>query len=410
MLRAVAADGKPAFYCDQMQYWVNELSGDQMARSLPGRRHGKGLVRAVLVAVGPLGDAESEAKMKRPSNQWLIVICVFLIGNSLWLAGCAQQGLAARQLMPTPTGVATLTPIPTNADSKPVTARPYRITPLPGEKVRVGDITEVDETKATSAPVSPRYSVRTERRGQVDALFVRDSKTGREIRLGDDQGNTRLEAITDEYVIWRQVHYGDDKTAIQTGLYAHVLATGQEKVIAQEPGYPWSSKTDGQWVAYLFPGKGDSYFTQLRAHNLKTGEDFQLSQEVPYNRPGEYYAISGNRIVWVEVEPSETTPKWMIRVHDLTTHTTHTLKVPKVVSPVDLSLSSDILVWEDQDGTNGYDLKEDAPFIFPLIPPGWENLPVQVIGPVTVRDNHLYWSFGVNKHVYHVTAPIIRDK
>jgi hypothetical protein len=99
---------------------------------------------------------------KRLSSHWLIIVCVLLIGNSLWLAGCAQQELAAKQPMPTPTGVATLTPIPTRADGKPVSAHSYRITPLPGEKVRVGDITEVVETRTIATSIPPRYSIRNE--------------------------------------------------------------------------------------------------------------------------------------------------------------------------------------------------------------------------------------------------------
>jgi hypothetical protein len=250
---------------------------------------------------------------ERLSSCWLIIASVLLAGCSLWQTSCVQYKVVAGSPLATPKGAATLTPIPTRADGKPVSARPYRITPLPGEKVRVGDITEV---VGASTPVPPRYSIRNERNDKyIYSLFVRDSKTGQEIRLGDDNGNASFGAMTDQYIIWRFAGFTHNKTPDpKTGLFAYVLATGKEITIAGPEGYQWYPKIDDQWVIYLDVSGSDYYYAGLRAHNLKTGEDFQLSKQVPYNRPGEYYAISGNRIAWVNAESG-----WAICVYDLAT-------------------------------------------------------------------------------------------
>lgn len=345
-------------------------------------------------------------------NRWLMVACVLLVGNSLWLAGCAQRELAAKQPLPTPTGIATMRPRETSPAAKPGQVVSYLVTPVPGETVRLGDITEATPVPPAHDSTKLRYSVREDIppwQGQakpsdpvqVRKLFVRDSQTGQEIRLGDDYGDARLEAVTNEYVIWRQIHYGHEDTALKTGLYAYVLTSGIRIVIAQEPGYPWDSLTEGQWVVYRFPDKGDMYFTRLRAHNLTTGQDFLVGETVPYNRPGDYYTISAQKIAWVEGTA--------ICVYDLATRTVRTLNVPIAGMPVEVSLSGDIVVWWDE-YWKGYDMKSNAIFTIPTVPPGWENMPVNNISRVTVKDDRLYWSFDLGGRTYNLTAPIIRDK
>jgi len=309
----------------------------------------------------------------------------------------------------TPKGVATLTPFPTRADGQPGPVRPYRVTPLPGEKVRVGDITEVQETELVATVAPSRYSIQNEHAG-VYKLFVHDSKSGQDIRLGNDDGSASFGAMTEQYVIWRFDCYTCAEDArLKTGFYAHVLATGEEIIIAGPAGYQWYPKIEGQWVIYLDVSSSNKRFASLRAHNLTTGDDFQIGKEVPYNRPGEYYAISGSRVVWVEGVPNDTTPQWMIRVYDLTTRAARTLNTPKLVGPELLSFSGDIIVWQGE-GMKGYDLKKNSAFTIPIIPPGWESLPVESVSPVTTRDDKLFWSFKVNGRTYNLTAPIVRDK
>ncbi len=338
---------------------------------------------------------------KRLSNYWLLAVCVLLIGSSLWLTGCAPQLAIARSPLPTPQLAIAGSPLPT-----PSGVSPFLITPLPGEKARVGEVTEVVATPGPS-----RYSIRNEyNQKSIRMLFVRDSKNNQEIRLGSDNGSASFGAMTDQYLIWRyDCHTCDEKIDLRTGLYAHVLTTGQEISIAGPEGYQWYPKIDGQWVIYLDVSASKAYFAQLRAHNLTTGEDFLVGKEVPFNRPGEYYAISGNRIAWISGDVSGADAKWLFRTYDLDKHTARILNVPDTIMPSDLSFAGDVMVWWDN-LWRGYDLKQEAVFTVPIIPTGWENAPVEYVIPVTVRDDQLFWSLKINGRLYHLTAPIIRDK
>jgi hypothetical protein len=78
-------------------------------------------------------------------------------------------------------------------------------------------------------------------------------------------------------------------------------------------------------------------------------------------------------------------------------------------SPVNLSVSGDIVVWWDTFWRD-CDLRQDTLFTIPTIPRGWENVSTQPYTPVKVRDDQLYWSLTVGEQVYHFTAPIMRDE
>jgi len=326
------------------------------------------------------------------------------------LTSCANQQVVAGSPLPTPAGVATL-PSPTRTDGKPVPGQLYLVTPLPGEKVRIGEITEMAPA-TTSLP----YSVQNEfnQRG-IWTLFVRDLKTQKQVRLGDDNGSAMSPAMANKYIVWEYLCASDcDKsTSLKSGIYGYDVETQQHLVIATAPGNKVFPKVDDQWVIYLdIPGPKDN-FAPLHAHNLVTGEDFVVGKNVPtgnlYGLAPAFYALQGDRVAWVEVEPSDTAPKWMIRIYDLATRAARTLNVPKVVSPVNLSLFGEIVVWQDEHW-KGYDLKQDALFTIPLVPPGWEKLPVQLANTVTVMNDRLYWALKAKDKVYYLTAPIIRDK
>jgi hypothetical protein len=269
--------------------------------------------------------------------------------------------------------------------------------------VYVGEISEV-----TTTPSASRYSTRIEvdrigvDQGWRSALFVRDAKTQREIRLGDDTGDALLEALSDQYVIWTYHYYGQDKNLpLKTGLYAYDLESGNQVAIALGPDFQGYAEIDGQWVIYMHLQDERKFFGELRTHNLLTGEDFLVANNVAYRGFGnDYAAIGGDKIAWVEGE---------IRVYDLTNRTARTLNVPEVVSPVNLSISGDIVVWWDQLWV-GYDLEQDILFEIPLIPPGWEKIQTSIADVVTVKKGQLYWALKVNDQVHRFTAPVIRGK
>lgn len=350
-------------------------------------------------------------------KRFSLTILVCMIVSSIVLTGCTSARSAAQEvrLIPTPEGAIPVPPCdePTWVVGEQEVCR-FLVTPLPDEKVHVGAITEF--VPSVESQQQPRYTVREDippwepltEPGQaipVKKLFVQDTVTGQEIRLGDDAGHALFQTMTSEYVIWRYQWDGHTETTRRSGLYAYILEAGEEITIAQQPDKdPWYPKIDNQWVLYIDAKEAGIYFAKLRVHNITTGEDFLLAEEIPYNRPNRnYYAISGNRIVWVD-------GNWAVNVYDLKNRTSHTLSVPETqLLTGDVSISGDIIVWWDR-FWHGYDLRQDALFTIPTVPPGWENVPVQPAEPVTVRDDQLYWALSVNGHVYHFTAPIIRGR
>ncbi len=374
----------------------------------------------------------------------IIALCVFLLGISLGVTGCTSSSSAANSLTPMPDDTLS-SPIPITQHSIPTPngvtpvllptqpaqvigrqeVRGLFVTPLPDEKIQVGMVSQIatlptndfQQTQYTIRAEIPPRQTYEERPEQIEVkkLFLQDIQSGQEIHLGDDNGHTLLEARSNRYIIWRYQRHGfSDAITLKTGLYAFDLETGEDIVIAQEPSYPVDPVISGQWVLYTDPEIGRSNFANLRVHNLVTGEDLLIGNNVPYNqdfnnRPSsDYYAISDESIVWVDVETGEIQATWMIRVYDLANGTTRALEVPNTISPEALSISGGIVVWWDR-FWRGYDLQQDAVFTIPVIPPGWGNVPVQPGGPVTIKDNNLYWSLKVDDQVYHFTAPVIRN-
>ncbi len=350
-----------------------------------------------------------------------ILACMMVSG--VVLTGCAPARSAAQDahLIPTPEGAISVPPCdePTWVIGEQEVCR-FLVTPQPNEKVCVGAVTEF--VPPVESQKQSRYTVREDippwepatEPGQITSvkkLFVHDAEAGQEIRLGDDAGDASFQTMTSEYVIWRYQWDGRTETTRKTGLYAYVLESGEEVVIAKEPDIaPWDPKLDNQWVLYTDAKNNSVYFAKLRVHNITTGEDFLLAGEIPYNRPGRNcYAISDNHIAWIEVQTGED-PKWMIRVYDLEARATHAPNVLDIRSSAgDISISGDIVVWWDG-FWHGYDLQQDALFTIPTVPPGWENISVQPASPVTVKDDRLYWALSVNDEVYRFTAPIIRNR
>ncbi|MDY7080399.1 MAG: hypothetical protein SXV54_26260 [Chloroflexota bacterium] len=344
-----------------------------------------------------------------------IVVCMMISG--VIVAGCASARSVAQDvhLIPTPEGAI---PMPSCDEPTWIVGEQevcrFLVTPLPDEKVRVGTSTQV--APSVESQQQSRYTIREDippwqpvtEPGQiipVKKLFVHNTETGQDIRLGDDAGHALFRIMTSEYVIWRYQWNGRSETSRKTGLYVYVLETGEEIVVARQPDAdPWYPEIDGQWVLYV-DGQNASKHFSLYVHNLATGEDFLLGNQVPHYgvTPSDYYAINGNQIAWIETEGG-----WTVHIYDLATRTMRLLDVPNTSSPGNPSISESIVVWFDK-FWRGYDLEQDVLFTIPTVPPGWENISVQPASPVTVKDNQLYWALEVNDEVYRFTAPIIRN-
>ncbi len=381
----------------------------------------------------------------RMSNWYLVAVYVLVVGSGLGLTGCttssarqpyspistaAPDDMAldwpTQQPIPTPDGahIASIPDQPTWIVGEQKVWR-FLVTPLPNERVHIGAVSEITPRALSIEPSG--YSVRedispwepvtsSDQYVPPKKLFVRDSETGQEIRLGNDRGDALLKATTEKYVVWRYQWDGISETiGLETGLYAYVPSTGEEIVIAQKPQRrPGDPVIGGDWVLYIEVNSTEnSHHVNLYAHNLVSGEDFLIGQNIPYNQrfnnrlSSDYYDVEDGRAVWVDVKLAPDSIQ-MIRVCDLETRVTRTLNVPNTQSPVQPSISGDIVVWWDR-FWRGYDLRQDELFTIPTVPPGWDNVSVQPAEMVTVQDDQLYWALEVDDQIYHFTAPVIRD-
>jgi len=161
-----------------------------------------------------------------------VLMCMMVSG--VVLTGCTSARSAAQDVhfIPTPEGAI---PVPPCDEPTWIVGEQeicgFLVTPLPDEKVRVGAISEF--VPPVEGQQQPRYTVREDippwepvtEPGQaipVKKLFVHDTETGQEIRLGDDAGDASFQTMTSEYVIWRYQWDGRSETTRRTGLYAYV--------------------------------------------------------------------------------------------------------------------------------------------------------------------------------------------
>jgi hypothetical protein len=292
-------------------------------------------------------------------------------------------------------------PRPTRADGKPYRSDGLLVTPLPDEKVYVGNVTEVAPLTTQGAS---RYSIRNDYikvgANQRAVLYVRDTQAGKETRLGNDSGHAEFGAMNDEYVIWK--YLCDECVDLKSGLYAYSLKTGDNTLITDDrlAGYP---ETANQWVIYSERPLGSDFIANLYAYNLGTGEEILITDKLALSlaNPGDYYAIDNDRIVWLGVDPAGG-----MRVYDLITRTTLAPNLPDLFAPVKLNIYDDIVIWKDE-FWQGYDLKRNAYFTIPVIPTGWENSRIEKISSIVVDEGHVYWSLTMDGKEHSFTAPIV---
>ena len=127
-------------------------------------------------------------------NRKHLIILVFALAIVSLTPGCAPPQAVESPASPSPDlgGPSPASPTLTVRRSSP---------PATGVEVEVGDISEIP-------PLPPRrYTARVDSNydrvtTMGSKLFLVDTVTGNEIRLGSDEGSTGLEAITDRYAVW----------------------------------------------------------------------------------------------------------------------------------------------------------------------------------------------------------------
>jgi hypothetical protein len=332
------------------------------------------------------------------------------------LAGCMEipvgeqrpYPVAAVTALPPYPGLIPVTPLP-QPSYTPANGTPFpwagglSSTPSPDEQLALGAITLLE-----MPPVPTRYSIRNEYVGEGInkrfILFLLDTQTGNEVRLGND-GDAVFQVKSDNYVIWS--YRCDVCDQLKSGLYAHSLDTGQEIFITDRFGNLGRPKIDGQWVIYTNRPDPKVYIVELYAHNLTTGEDFRVVERVrfAYATMNQNYAVRGDKIVWFM---PGTQQGGEIGVYDLETRQARILSVPQMEVPYYLDVFDDLVIWRNY-FWQGYDVARDAYFTIPVIPPGWENVSIHTTSQVTARDHQLYWSLevNVNGQEYYFTAPVL---
>lgn len=292
-------------------------------------------------------------------------------------------------------------PLPTRADNVAMRSNGMLVTPLPDERAKLGEIVEI-APKPTPTLKPPRFSIWNEFQGdeanRISELYVSDESTSIKQRLGDDSGSAIFGAMDNERVVW--TFFCDPCVTFQQGLYTYSPETGSQFLDAKRAVKP---KLSGGWVAYLYVETMSSAYADLYVHNLKSNRDFLLATDFARIQSGveEYFAIGEDKVVWVTSGQSPS-----MYAHDLTLDSTYQLEVPEITVPLHLSIQSGIVTWLDK-FWQGYELDSDAYFTIPVIPPQWENAVIQQISPVTVVDDHLYWSVTIDNRVHYLTAPII---
>lgn len=214
-----------------------------------------------------------------------------------------------------------------------------------GEESKVADATLLNERFSghwlvgeDQSPLGPPdYYIR------IKAI---DMDTGEEIDLGDTHANQQRPSISGDIVVWEDRR---NKDRSGTDIYAYDLKTGKEFTVTATISMEIAPRVSGQWVTYLTlptqyrPGEAPSTI-ELRAHSLKTGEDFSIGMIPSPNNAswGTYHAIDGDKVAWVKVTDA-VWPQYVSELHlyDLTTRTDRTLTEPiPNRPPTDISLSA----------------------------------------------------------------------
>ena len=293
-----------------------------------------------------------------------IALAVLLVSGLALLAPLAQWRQNNATLMST-----------THVVVQPMAMSEVSQTPTP--QVRVGTPEFYDK------PVNQRYTYRNERledRTKWRPLYLIDTQTGQETRLGDDSHGAAFGTMNEEYLLW--FFDGD--------LHAYHLATETDQFIA-ELGAPLSIPQIAEEWAIFGEQTGDIGGT-LYAANLETQEVITLTQRFGTQGDGglnAYFGISPYLAAWFE--PPET-----IVVYDLHTRRELTRLVDldaafnELYVPIfDLTPGQTIVTWGS---SYGYDLVTQSYFrITRVRPPGAEDLLLHSIGRAREENRMIYW-------------------
>jgi len=270
------------------------------------------------------------------------------------------------------------------------------ISQTPTPQVRVGTPEFYDK------PVNQRYTYRNEYpedRTKWLPLYLIDTETGLETRLGDDSYAAAFAAMDENYLLW-----------FFRGLHAYEFATGEDKVVSTAVNGHITPQMAGQWIAFArynheeHPPTGTLY-----AANLETQEVITLTQRLGTQGDGDlgaYFGISPYLVAWFE-------PPQTIVVYDLHTRREVTRLVDldaafneRYVPIFDLTPGQTIVTWGS---SYGYDLVTQSYFrITRVRPPGAEDLLLHSIGRAREENRMIYWELTLTDITRrYVRAPLL---
>ncbi len=268
------------------------------------------------------------------------------------------------------------------------------VSQTPTPQVKVGTPEFYDK------PGNQRYTYRNERledRTKWRPLYLIDTQTGQETRLGDDSHAAIFGTMNEEYLLW----------FFDGGLHAYHLATGTDQFIA-ELGAPLSIPQIAEEWAIFGEQTGDIGGT-LYAANLETQEVITLTQRFGTQGDGglnAYFGISPYLAAWFE-------PPKTIVVYDLQTR----YEVARL-SDMEQAFNRDyITIYQVAAGESivawsrsfGYDLVTQSYFrINRIVPPDWVDAPLVDMSRIQEENRILTWYFDMQDGTRrHVRAPLL---
>ena len=256
----------------------------------------------------------------------------------------------------------------------------------------------------TPPPESNRYTYRNDfpaDRSQLLPLYLIDTQTGVETRLGDSSGAAVFGTINELYLLW--FFLCDVECPTTGGLHAYNLVTGVDNLIAKQVSSGIHPQITNSWTAFGgFNGDGSREAT-LYAANLQTQEVITLTRNLPArdSKVQGYFGISDDLAAWYEAQNT-------IVIYDLTAHreltrltNINTVFNEQYLDVYDLSPGETIVTWSSN---YGYDLVTRSYLrLGRMVPPDWDNAPVRDMSRIQERNRLLSWAIymrdGSQRHI-----------
>ncbi len=250
-------------------------------------------------------------------------------------------------------------------------------------------------------PVNNRYRYRNEfpaDQTQRLPLYLIDTETGQETRLGDDSHAAVFGALDEAYLLW---FFGGE-------FHAYHLATGEDTWVATLGGYLSFPQIADVWVAFGEYNGGGSSFATLYAANLQTGELITLTQKLAAGDAwvNGYFGISSQLAAWFE--PPSTIVVYDLNVHSEITRLTNINVVfnEQYLDVYDLTPGETVVTWSRN---YGYDLVTHSYFsIGNIRPPDRGNQLTSDMSRIQEQERMLSWTFDMKDGTQrHVRAPLL---